>query len=161
MSCGKCWYPSGRRTIVRTTRNGCAGPGINPRLNLNGSRHALILPTLIILNLGGKMSSSPVPSALDARTQAFPVLTTDQISRVRPGSKIRVVKKGEILFELGNKGVPFFVLPTGELTMVSGRGSLVRGRVSDPGEFLEMDADGLRPLVAKDAALSEILMRAF
>ena len=43
MSCGKCWYPSGRRTIVRTTRNGCAGPGINPRLNLNGSRHALIL----------------------------------------------------------------------------------------------------------------------
>jgi hypothetical protein len=49
------------------------------------------------------MSSSPVPSALDARTQAFPILTADQISRVRPGSKIRDVKQGEILFEPGDK----------------------------------------------------------
>ena len=64
------------------------------------------------------MSSSPVPSALDARTQAFPVLTTDQISRVRPGSKIRVVKKDEILFELGDQGVPFFVLLTGKLDIL-------------------------------------------
>jgi thioredoxin reductase (NADPH) len=132
------------------------------------------------------MSSSPVPSALDARTQAFPILTADQISRVRPGSKIRDVKQGEILFEPGDKSVPFFVLLsgkldilqpdpagerlivthgpgsfTGEMTMVSGRGSLVRGRVSEPGEFLELSADGLRSLVAKDAALSEIFMRAF
>jgi thioredoxin reductase (NADPH) len=132
------------------------------------------------------MSSLPIPSALDARTQAFPVLTTDQISRIRPGSKLRDVKKGEILFEPGDKGVPFFVLLsgkldilqpdlagerlivthgpgsfTGEMTMVSRRGSLARGRVSEPGQFLEMDADGFRSLVAKDAALSEIFMRAF
>jgi thioredoxin reductase (NADPH) len=132
------------------------------------------------------MSSSPIPSALDARTQAFPTLTTDQISRIRPGSKIRDVKKDEILFEPGDKGVPFFVLLsgkldilqpdlvgerlivthgpgsfTGEMTIVSGRGSLVRGRVSEPGQFLEMGADGLRSLVAKDAVLSEIFMRAF
>jgi thioredoxin reductase (NADPH) len=153
-------------------------------LNPNDFRHTLILTSFV--ELGGKMSSSPVPSALDARTQAFPVLTAAQISRVRPGSKIRNVKKGEILFEPGDKSVPFFVLLsgkldilqpdlagerlivthgpgsfTGEMTMVSGRGSLVRGRVSEPGEFLEMSADGLRSLVAKDAALSEILMRAF
>jgi thioredoxin reductase (NADPH) len=132
------------------------------------------------------MASSPVPSALDARTQSFPVLTAAQISRVRSGSQIRHVQKGEILFEPGDKSVPFFVLLsgkldilqpdlagerlivthgpgsfTGEMTMVSERGSLVRGRVSEPGEFLEMSADGLRSLVAKDAALSEILMRAF
>jgi thioredoxin reductase (NADPH) len=132
------------------------------------------------------MSSSPISSALDARTQAFPALTTDQISRIRPGSKIRDVKEGEILFEPGDKGVPFFVLLsgkldilqpdlagerlivthgpgsfTGEMTMVSGRGSLARGRVSEPGQFLEMSADGFRSLIAKDAALSEIFMRAF
>src|SRR5260370_16399778 len=132
------------------------------------------------------MSSPPVPSALDARTQAFPVLTAAQISRIRSGSKVREVKKGEILFEPGNTNVSFFVLLsgsmeivqsdltgerlivthgpgnfTGEMTMISGRGTLVRGRVTEPGEFLELSADGLRSLVAKDAELSAIFMRAF
>ena len=64
------------------------------------------------------MSSSPVPSALDARTQAFPLLTADQISRVRPGSKIRDVKQDEILFEPGDKNVPFFVLLSGKLDIL-------------------------------------------
>jgi thioredoxin reductase (NADPH) len=132
------------------------------------------------------MSSSPIPSALDARTQAFPVLTDAQISRVRSGSKLRRVQRGEILFELGDTNVPFFVLLsgsmevvqpaligespvakhgsgefTGEMTMISGRRCLVRGRVTEPGEFLELNGDGLRSLVAKDAELSEIFMRAF
>jgi thioredoxin reductase (NADPH) len=50
---------------------------------------------------------------------------------------------------------------TGEMTMISGRRCLVRGRVTEPGEFLELSGDGLRSLVAKDAELSEIFMRAF
>jgi thioredoxin reductase (NADPH) len=132
------------------------------------------------------MASQPVPSALDARTQAFPVLTAAQISRVRSCSKLRRVHSGEILFEPGNTNVPFFVLLsgsmeivqpdlkgeapvathgqgefTGEMTMISGRRCLVRGRVTSPGEFLELSGDGLRSLVAKDAELSEIFMRAF
>jgi thioredoxin reductase (NADPH) len=136
--------------------------------------------------LRGKMSSLPIPSALDARTQAFPVLTEAQINRVRPGSKLRQVKKGEILFEPGDTGVPFFVLLsggmeivqpdlagehlitnhgpgqfTGEMTMISGRRCLVRGRMTESGELLELSGDGLRSLVAKDAELSEIFMRAF
>jgi hypothetical protein len=41
------------------------------------------------------MSSHPVPSALDVRTQAFPSLTAAQINRVRLGSK-REVKKGAL-----------------------------------------------------------------
>ncbi len=101
------------------------------------------------------MSSPPIPSALDAQTQTFPVLTASQIGRVRSGSKLRVVKKGEILFEPGDTSVPFFVLLsgsmeivqpdftgerlivthgpggfTGEMTMISGRSCLVRGRVT-------------------------------
>src|SRR5208282_5557662 len=132
------------------------------------------------------MASSPVPSALDARTQAFPVLTAAQINRVRSGSQLRHVRKGEILFELGDTNVPFFVLLsgsmeivqpalfgerpiathgpgafTGEMTMISGRRCLVRGRVTEAGEFLEISAEGLRSLVARDAELSEIVMRAF
>jgi len=129
---------------------------------------------------------APVPSALDARTQAFPILTAAQIARIRPVGKVRNVSKGEILFEPGDTGVPFFVLLsgameivlpdlngeslvathgpggfTGEMTMISGRRCLVRGRVTEPGEFLELGGDALRTLVARDAELSEIFMRAF
>jgi thioredoxin reductase (NADPH) len=45
--------------------------------------------------------------------------------------------------------------------MISGQRCLVRGRVTEEGEFLEVSGDGLRLLVARDAELSEILMRAF
>jgi len=132
------------------------------------------------------MSVSPVPSALDQRTQAFPVLTESQINRIRSVGKVRPVKKGEIVFERGDTVVPFFVLLsggleivqpdlngevtvathgpgefTGEMTMISGRRNLVRGRVTEPGDFLELSGDGLRTLVARDAELSEIFMRAF
>jgi len=132
------------------------------------------------------MSSSPIPSMLDARTQAFPVLTAAQINRIRSLGKVRQVQTGEILFEPADTRIPFFVLLsgrmeivqpdlageraiaahgpgefTGEMTMVSGRGALVRGRVTEPGEFLELSSEGLRSLVAKDAELSEIFMRAF
>jgi thioredoxin reductase (NADPH) len=50
---------------------------------------------------------------------------------------------------------------TGEMTMISGRRSLARGRVTEPGDFVELDTEGLRSLVARDAELSEIFMRAF
>ena len=132
------------------------------------------------------MAFGPIPSALDASTQAFPVLTPAQINRVRAGGKIRQVKTGDILFEPGDTQVPFFVLLTGrmeivqpdltgerpiaahgpgeftgEMPMISGRRCLVRGRVTEPGDFLELSGDGLRSLVARDAELSEIFMRAF
>jgi thioredoxin reductase (NADPH) len=45
--------------------------------------------------------------------------------------------------------------------MISDQRSLVRGRVTEAGEFLELDRDALRSVVSKDAELSEILMRAF
>ncbi len=132
------------------------------------------------------MSPGLVPSALDARTQAFPVLTPTQIDRIRPYGRPRSIQSGEILFEPDDTAVPFFVLLsgsmeiiqpsldgerliathdagefTGEMTMISGQRCLVRGRVTEAGEFLEVSGEALRSLVAKDAELSEILMRAF
>lgn len=132
------------------------------------------------------MSSWPTPSALDPRTQAFPILTPAQIERLRPGGRLRKVVPGEILFEPNDTGVPFFVLLsgsmqivqpsligereiathapggfTGEITMISGQRCLVRGRVTEAGEFLEIPPEGLRAFVARDAELSEIFMRAF
>src|SRR6201987_4545544 len=132
------------------------------------------------------MSSRPIPSALDARTQAFPTLSATQIDRVRALGKVRRVEASEILFEPGETTLPFFVLLsgameivqpslngertvathgpgefTGEMTMISGRRSLVRGRVTEPGDFLELGANELRSVVTRDAELSEIFMRAF
>src|SRR5258708_12250024 len=50
---------------------------------------------------------------------------------------------------------------TGEIPMISGQRCLVLGRVTAAGEFLEIPAEGLRSVVARDAELSEIFMRAF
>jgi thioredoxin reductase (NADPH) len=132
------------------------------------------------------MSTQLTPFAADVRGEAFPVLTAEQISRIRPLSKVRAVKVGDILFEPGDSDVPFFLLLsgsmeivqpdrrgerlivkhgpgafTGEITMISGRLCLVRGRVTEAGEFLQMSNHDLRTLVARDAELSEIFMRAF
>jgi thioredoxin reductase (NADPH) len=131
------------------------------------------------------MSTWP-PSVLDPQTQAFPVLTAAQIGRIRPGSKLRRVERSEILFQPDDSGVPFFVLLsgameivqpmltgerlivthgagefTGEISLISGQRCLVRGRVTEAGEVLELSGDGLRSIVARDAELSEIFMRAF
>src|SRR6201982_1434043 len=132
------------------------------------------------------MFSPLLPSALDARTQAFPVLTVSQIDRIRSCSRSRQAAVGDILFEPGDENVPFYVLLsremeivqpdlagehliathgpgefTGEMTMISGRRCLARGRVTEPGEFMDMKRDGLRAFVARDAELSDIFMRAF
>ncbi len=126
------------------------------------------------------------PSALDARTQAFPLLTAAQIDRIRPLGALRRFGRGDVLFRPGDETVPFFVLLsgameilqpsfgeeravaahvagefTGEITMISGQRCMVLGRVTDPGEFLELAGDALRALIARDAELSEILLRAF
>ncbi len=136
--------------------------------------------------MSSSLSSGLIPSALDASTQAFPVLTAAQIDRVLPIGRVRQVQRGEILFEPGDTNVPFFVLLsggmeivqpdlagerliathalgefTGEMTMISGHRCLVLGRTTEPGEFLELTGDGLRSLIAKDAELSEIFMKAF
>src|SRR4051795_9269451 len=113
------------------------------------------------------MSSPLIPSALDPRTQAFPVLTPAQIDRIRPLGRTRKVERGEILFQPDDTDVPFFVLLsgsmeivqpslegeraiathgpgafTGEMSMISEQRCLVRGRVTEPGEFLEVSGNG-------------------
>ena len=136
------------------------------------------------------MSQSVSPlantSALDQQTQAFPTLTPAQIDRARPYGTVRPVAPHEIIFDVGDVGISMFIMLsgkmeivqpgggeeraiakhgpgefTGETNMISGRASLVRGRVTEAGEFLEITPEKLRSLISKDAELSEILMRAF
>src|SRR3984885_13543029 len=128
----------------------------------------------------------PSLKAPDRQAEAFPVLTAAQIDRVRPYGKVRSVHAGEVLFEPGETGMPCFVVLSGkldiamaglsgeqvfvtygpgqfsgEVVLISGARALSRGRVAEPGEFLELSADELRTLIAKDAELSDIFMRAF
>src|SRR5580692_6749300 len=122
----------------------------------------------------------------ERQAEAFPLLTPSQIDRIRPYGKARTVRAGEILFEAGDLGLPCFVLLSGKLdivitrlsgehvfathrpggfsgdmVLISGTGSMARGRVAESGEFLEVSPGALRSLIAKDAELSDIFMRAF
>ena len=132
------------------------------------------------------MVSNLVSNALDSHAQVFPTLTDAQINRVRPFASLRQVNRGDVLFSADDSDVPFFILLsgrmeivqpdmngerlvashvqgefTGEMTMITGHRSLVCGRMTDPGEVLEMSGNGLRSLVARDGELSEVFMRAF
>src|SRR6187200_179687 len=116
----------------------------------------------------------------------FPKLTQVQISRIAVHGRTRSVQPGEVLIEQGDRSVPFFVVITGEVeilrpfgapetlitvhgpgeftgevTMLSGRRSLVRARVTKPGKVIELDHQQMLALVQTDAELSDILMRAF
>jgi thioredoxin reductase (NADPH) len=134
----------------------------------------------------GMSTLLPRTSVPDPRTDLFPVLTQPQIDRIRPRGQVRQVKAGEILFEPNQAAIPFFVLLsgkmdivqpglegetaivthfpgefTGEISMISGRKSLVRGRMTEDGEVVQLDQDQLKDLIAQDSELSDILMRAF
>ena len=136
------------------------------------------------------MSETNLPQlpirALDPSTEAFPKLTSPQIDRARPFGRVRPVAVGDIVYDVGDAGISMFIVLsgrmevvqpggsgervidthdpgefTGEVNMISGRRSLVRGRVTEAGDFLEISPDDFRSLIAKDGELSEIFMRAF
>jgi thioredoxin reductase (NADPH) len=118
--------------------------------------------------------------------QTFPRLTAAQIARVSRHGRVRAITPGDILFDVGQTAVPFFVVAkgrveivrpggavdtlvivhgpgqfTGEVSMLSGRRALVRGRATESGEVIELDHESLMSLVQTDSELSEIIMRAF
>ena len=126
------------------------------------------------------------PTAPSKTDRLFPTLTSAQIKRIALRGHHRTVAHGEVLVEVGQREVPFFVLIdgqidalqpsaetetlivrlrpgqfTGEGSMLTGRRALTRLRVSEAGEVIELDREGLLALVQTDAELSEILMRAF
>ena len=116
----------------------------------------------------------------------FPKLTPAQLTRIAAHGRRRPTSRGEVLIDVGDRIVPFFVVMTGEIqvlqvsgvaetlivshesgsfsgeaNLISGRPSMARLRVSEPGEVIELTRDQLLALVQTDAELSELLMRAF
>ena len=132
------------------------------------------------------MSSIPALSSLNPATEMYPLLTEAQIARVRAFARQRIVEAGEVLYQPGDVGVPVFILLsacievvqpdgegeksigalrprmfTGEAGMIGGQRCVALGRVTLPGEVLEIPHEDVRGLVARDAELGEILLRAF
>lgn len=130
---------------------------------------------------------SPISPTLSSPAERlFPKLTPAQMARVAARGHVRPIREGEVLVEAGDYVVPFLVLTQGQIeivrpsgiaetliavhepgqfngttNMLSGRRSLVRARVSKPGEVIELSREQLLALVQTDSELSEIIMRAF
>jgi thioredoxin reductase (NADPH) len=115
-----------------------------------------------------------------------PILSPAEIERIRVFAHPRQITAGQILYEPGDETPPVFVVLSGririlalaggleqlvtsygvgqfsgELLMISGRKSIYRCQAMEDGILLQLDAKDLRTLIAKDAELSEIFMKAF
>ena len=127
----------------------------------------------------------PTTPATD-QDQIFPTLTPGQMQRIAAHGHMRRVEAREVLVKVGAPITHFYVVRsgaldgvqpmengettfrtitagqfTGEVSMLSGRPSLVTLRVREAGEFIEVDREKLLSLVQTDAELSEIFVRAF
>ena len=116
----------------------------------------------------------------------FPTLTPAQIARVAAHGSTRAVRKGEVLVETGDQPVPFFILKsgqieiirvssddetlvavhnpgafTGEANMLLGRPALMRARVSEPGEVIQLTREDMLTFVQTDTEIGDIVMRGF
>src|SRR5215469_7495375 len=65
--------------------------------------------------------SDPTPAGpVEAGTPMFPILTPEQIARVRscPHVRLRTVNPGDVLFKPNDTDVPFFILLSGGMEIV-------------------------------------------
>jgi thioredoxin reductase (NADPH) len=140
--------------------------------------------TLEIITMSSTRRGLPLTSS--SIEKIFPKLTPAQLSRIATRGHIRSMEEGEVLYEQGHRGAPFFVVISGELEVVrpsvptetlitnyesgqftgevgtlSGRRSLFRVRAAKPGKVIELDRQQMLTLIQTDAELGEILMRAF
>jgi thioredoxin reductase (NADPH) len=117
--------------------------------------------------------------------QIFPKLNSAQMERVSAFGRVRRVAGNEVLAEVGDPHVHIFVVKsgqieivqpgdtemlvalfqsgqfTGEMSMLSGRRALLRVRMKEAGEVIELDRDHFMTMVQTDSELSELFMRAF
>ena len=121
----------------------------------------------------GTATRTPIsPTAKSTVERLFPRLTRAQIARVAAQGKRRAVQVDDVLFEAGDSTPPFFLVTagqvevvrpsatggelvavhnpgqfTGEVNMLAGRRALLRARVSQAGEVIELERERLMALV--------------
>jgi thioredoxin reductase (NADPH) len=115
---------------------------------------------------------------------AWPRLTGEQIEELSGRGRHRRVGPGEILFDVGDRVEELIVILDGrvaieddagdepiavvgpccflgEIGQLTGQASFVRAVAVEPTELLETPIDALRDVVAGDAALGDLIVRAF
>src|SRR5580700_8400714 len=125
-----------------------------------------------------------MPETAEQLEAMFPKLDDAQVARLADFGRQRRAAADEILFDLGDADHGVFVVLsgrievanvsngeesvlrslgrgefTGELTLLSGRRSLVRCRARESSVLLEIDRPGLRRIMQTDAALGETFLR--
>src|SRR5690349_4406651 len=118
----------------------------------------------------------PTPTFGSREDHLFPKLTDAQLARIAPHGRRRPTSAGEQLIDVGDKPVPCFVVVSGtidvlqaagssellivrhtagsfsgETNLISGRPSVARLRVAEPGEVIELGREQLLALVQTDA----------
>jgi thioredoxin reductase (NADPH) len=114
----------------------------------------------------------------------FPRLSAAHIARLSSIGRERRLADGEVLWDEGQAGIPFFVVLegsiailagspeqtvvvhepggfTGDVDLLSGRGSAVRARAGGDTRLIEIDRKVLQGLVKTDVELGELFLRAF
>src|SRR5262245_35380459 len=116
----------------------------------------------------------------------FPRLDEAQIARIASHGRRRPMARGDVLMDVGDRSLAFFVVLAGEIqalrqsddgetlivtlragqfsgeaNVLTGRRAIARLRVSETGEVIELSRDQLLGLIQTDAELSDILMKAF
>jgi thioredoxin reductase (NADPH) len=116
----------------------------------------------------------------------FPTLTPAQIDEIARHGASRAVAHGDVLIDVGDTVVPFFVVRTGtvhiirptlsgetvvavhgpgkftgEANLFMGRRSLTRAEVVEPGEVVELSREALLSLIQTVPDISKLLMQAF
>jgi len=123
---------------------------------------------------------------MDQDNRLFPTLSSRQIARLATHGRRRSVSRGDLLVDVGDSDVPFFVVLSGhvqavrpaddgetlivthgpgqfsgEANLITGRRSMARLRVSESGEVLELARDALLGVIQTDPEVSDMVMRAF
>jgi len=116
----------------------------------------------------------------------FPKLSPAQIARIELLGRRRPIARGDVLMDIGDRSLAFFVVLKGEIevlrqsetgealivtlragqfsgeaNVLTGRRAIARLSVSEDGEVIELSRDQLLGLIQTDTELSEILMKAF
>jgi len=124
--------------------------------------------------------------AAERSKDMFPTLSEAQLQRIASYGTRRYVPAGELLFDQGTVALGIRVVLggslevvrpgiagsdlitvhragafSGEVNVLAGRRSLVRGRMVEGGDVLFIDQPGLRRLIEEDTDVSDVLMRAF
>jgi thioredoxin reductase (NADPH) len=135
------------------------------------------------------MAESLAPTPLispEHSARMFPTLTSAQIARIAAHGSRRLLRAGETLIESGDQPAPFFVVRsgridivrvsddtetlvtthgagafTGEANLLLGRAALLRARVAEAGEAIELTREQLLGIVQNDTEIGDIVMRGF